>query len=192
MAEEFTQLLLAWGHGDESALERLTPIIYDELHRLAHYFMRGERAGQTLQTTALINEDFVRLLKFEDVKSNDRKQFFALAATVMRRVLIDLARERQSKWIGGNPQRSPLHNGIAAKGESLIELIAIDEALEKLLVKHWRQGKVFEMTYFGGYEGKDIAEFLGVSPATVTSDWKFAKNWFARELELKAGVKDEK
>lgn len=192
MAEEFTELLLAWGRGDESALARLTPMIYEELHRLAHYFMRGERAGQTLQTTVLINEAFVRLLKFKNVQSKDRKQFFALAATAMRRVLIDIARKRDADRRGENPQQVSLHSAMVMQGNSVIEVLAIDEALEKLLVTFPRPGKVFELIYFGGYDGKDVAEILSVSPSTVTSDWKFAKSWFARELQLEAGVRDGK
>lgn len=185
MAEEFTQLLLAWGNGDEAAREQLFPLIYEELHRLAHHFMRGERAGQTMQTTALVHDAYLRLVTVDHVQSKNRQQFFALAATAMRRVLIDVARERSALRRGNHPQQVSLNEAMVAPGNNLLEMMAIDEAFEKFANKHPRQAQVFEMKYFGGYEGKEIAELLGVAPATVTGDWNFAKLWMKEALQLK-------
>lgn len=180
--EDFTALLQAWGEGDQNAFDRLTQMIYAELHRLAKHYMRGERAGHTLQTTALVNEAYLRLVDSSRVKWQNRAHFLAVAARMMRRVLVDIARERNYQKRGGGATKVELDEAAAATHSSLDEIAAVHEALAKMEQVHPREAKAIEMSFFGGLEGKEIAEALGVSPPTVSADLKFAKLWLRREL----------
>lgn len=180
--EDFTDLLRAWSRGDQSALDRLTQLIYAELHRLAKHYMRGERVEHTLQTTALINEAWLRLADSSRMQWQNRTHFLAVAARIMRRVLVDFARERNYQKRGGGATKVELDKAVVATHNSLDEIMAVHEALAKMEQVHPREAKVIEMSFFGGLEGKEIAETLGVSPPTVSMDLKFAKLWLRREL----------
>lgn len=180
--ENFTELLRAWSGGDQSSLDRLTQLIYAELHRLAKHYMRGERVGHTLQTTALINEAWLRLADSNQLQWQNRAHFLAVAARIMRRVLVDFARERNYQKRGGGATKVELDNTVIVTRNSLDEIVAVHEALAKMEQVYPREAQVVEMSFFGGLEGKEIAETLGVSPPTVSTDLKFAKLWLRREL----------
>ncbi|MBI3422336.1 MAG: sigma-70 family RNA polymerase sigma factor [Acidobacteria bacterium] len=184
---EVTQLLLAWSNGDESALERLAPLVYAELHRLAHGYLRRERAGLGLQTTELIHEAWLRLVGGEVPHWRDRAHFFAVAARVMRHVLVELARARGYQKHGADAQRVTLDEAVRVEEERLTEVLAVHEALTLLAAGHPRVAEVVVLKYFGGMQGNEIAESLGVSAATVTEDLKFGKAWLRRAL---TGEKD--
>ena len=188
--QEFTQLLLAWNQGDQAALDQIIPLIYEELKRLARYYMRSEHAGHTLQTTALVNEAYLRLVDSARVQWQGRAHFLSVAAQLMRRVLVDEARKRDSRKRGGGAQQVSLEEGLLVEEERLTDLLMIDEALEKLARKFPRQSRVVELRFFGGLEGKEIAEVLKVSPASVTSDWNFARAWLQRHLSAGKDVYD--
>jgi RNA polymerase sigma-70 factor, ECF subfamily len=180
--QEFTQLLLAWQQGDPSALDQLIPVVYEELKRIARYYLRNERVGSTMQTTALVNEAYVRLVDSTQMQWQNRAHFLSVAARLMRRVLVDEARKRASVKRGGGSQRVSLAEGLLVEEERLTELLMLDEALEKLAQHFPRQSRVVEMRFFAGLEGKEIAEVLKISPASVTSDWNFARAWLQRHL----------
>ncbi len=181
-AGEVTQLLLAWSNGDQSALERLTPLVYAELHRLAHGYLRRERAGLGLQTTELIHEAWLRLVGGEVPQWRDRAHFFAVAARVMRHVLVELARARGYQKHGADAQRVTLDEAVRVEEERLTEVLAVHEALALLAAGHARVAAMVELKYFGGMQGNEIAELLGVSAATVAQDLKFGKAWLRRAL----------
>lgn len=174
---EVSLLLKAWCDGDESALDTLIPIVYDELRRLAHYQMVRERAGHTLQTTALINEVFVRLSRTVKVPMQDRGHFLALSARLMRRVLVDHARARRRAKRGGPIQQIPLDAALTASTRSDSDIVALDDALTSLAVADLRKAKIVELRFFGGLSVAETAKALNVSVSTVMSDWKFAKVW---------------
>lgn len=181
--EEITQLLLKWRAGDASALERLIPLVYNELRRLARQCMRRERAGHTLQTTALVNEAYLRLVKSSRVDWNDRAHFFAVAAQLMRRVLVDEARKRQVQKRGGDFARLELRDDVLpARQEQEVDLIALDEALERLAQFAPRKSKVVEMRFFGGLSIEQTSAVLGVSIDIVKREWRTAKLWLLEEL----------
>ena len=180
--QEFTRLLLAWNQGDQAALNQIIPLVHDELKRLARYYMRSEHAGHTLQTTALVNEAYLRLVDSARVQWQNRAHFLSVAAQLMRRVLVDEARKRDSRKRGGGAQQVSLAEGLLVEAERMTEVLVIDEALEKLAHQFPRQGRVVEMRFFGGLDGKEIAEVLKISPASVTSDWNFARAWLQRHL----------
>ncbi len=186
--EKFTDLLLAWNKGDQTALDRLVPLVYAELRRLAHRYMRRERAGHTLQTTELVNEAYLRLVDCSRVHWRNRAHFLAVVAKLMRRVLVDLARKRKCDRHGGGMRRVSFDDAMAVTWESLADLAPFDEALEKLAQVYPRAARVVEMHYFGGLEGKEIAAVLEVSAATVSGDWKFAKLWLRRALNGEKGA----
>jgi RNA polymerase sigma factor (TIGR02999 family) len=185
---EITTLLKAWSTGDASALDRLTPLIYDELRQLAHRYMRHERAGHTLQTTALVNEAYLRLVDVRGVDWHDRIHFLAVAARIMRRVLVDAARRRASTKRGGATARvdhsSPIDfDQLAATAiERATELCALDDALQTLASIDSRRAQVIELRFFGGLTVEETAEVLKISPQSVMRDWKLARAWLAREL----------
>ena len=179
---EFTQLLLAWHQGDQAALNQLIPLVYDELKRLARYYLRSEQTGHTMQTTALVNEVYLRLVDSSRVQWQSRAHFLSVAAQLMRRVLVDEARKRASRKRGGGIQRISLEASLLVEPERMTELLALDEALKKLAHQFPRQSRVVEMRFFAGLEGKEIAEVLKISPASVTSDWNFARAWLLRHL----------
>ena len=179
---EVTALLIAWRGGDEDALARLTPIVYDELHRLAGRYMRREQAGHTLQTTALLNEAYIRLVGSSRVRWQNRAHFYAVAAQLMRRVLVDFARGRRYKKRGGDWHQVTLSEGIPVRSQGTPDLVAVDEALDQLGQLDPRKARVVELRFFGGLTLEETAEALNVSTDTVGRDWTAAKAWLTREL----------
>jgi RNA polymerase sigma-70 factor, ECF subfamily len=179
---EVTQLLNNMAKGDSGAAEKLLPLVYSELHRLAASYMRRERPDHTLQATALINEAYLRLTK-EDGEWNSREHFIGMAANVMRHVLVDYARAHKAKQRDGGMKRVELKEELAISPEKIEEVVALDEALTRLESLHPRQGKVVEMRYFGGLSVEQIASLLGVSERSVKRDWSLARIWLFRELE---------
>jgi RNA polymerase sigma factor (TIGR02999 family) len=181
-SHEVTQLLMAWNDGDQSALERLIPLVHAELHRIARRYMRNERAGHTLQTSALINEAYLRLIDAQQVHWQNRAHFFGIAAQLMRRVLVDFARSRGYKKRGGGALQVSLDETMVITKERGEDPVALDEALSALSELDERKGRVVEMRFFGGLSEKEIAEALAVSPETVRRDWRLAKSWLRRRL----------
>ena len=178
-----TQLLRAWSDGDESALDSLLPLVDAELRRLARTYMARERLGHTLQTTALVNEAFMRLVDARSVTWQDRAHFLGIAARLMRRVLVDHARARGMKKRGGGNYTVALDEGMAVSPPSDVNLLALDRALQALAAIDERKSRVIEMRFFGGMTVEETAAALGVSPDTVKRDWRLAKLWLLRELE---------
>ncbi|HKQ75355.1 MAG TPA: sigma-70 family RNA polymerase sigma factor [Blastocatellia bacterium] len=182
---EITQLLQAWRDGDEEALAHLIPLVEDELRRLAKRYMSRERRDHTLQTTALINEAYQRLIPQRDRDWQNRAHFIGVAARVMRQVLIEYSRQHRAGKRGGGARMSLIElDGLAQPPEmALVDVLALDEALTRLSAKHWRPGRVVEMRFFGGLTEEEIAEALSINRATVGRDWRFARAWLYRELE---------
>jgi RNA polymerase sigma factor (TIGR02999 family) len=180
--KSITQLLQAWSDGDQSALDWLVPAVYAELHRLAHYYMKREPAGHVLQTTALINEAYLRLVDTRQRHWQNRAHFLAVAAQVMRRILVDFARSRQSLKRGRGVRQVSLDEARLLAGEKDIDLVALDDAMEALAGFNKRKSRVVELRFFGGLNTEEIAEVLKVSPNTVLSDWRYAKAWLCREM----------
>jgi RNA polymerase sigma factor (TIGR02999 family) len=178
-----TELLVAMGRGDSSALDRLVPLVHDELRRLARRQMRRERDGHTLQTTALVNEAYLRLIDLTRVTLQDRAHFFAISARLMRRVLVDHARARGSAKRGGGADMVSLDEAVGLALERPADLVALDDALSALSVVDPRKGQVVEMRFFCGFSVDETAEALSVSPETVMRDWRLAKVWLLRELQ---------
>jgi RNA polymerase sigma-70 factor (ECF subfamily) len=179
--DQVGELLRAWTDGDASALERLTPIVYEELHRLARSYMRGERPGHSLQTTALVNEAYMRLVSYERMRWQNRAHFFAVSAQVMRRILVDNARRHNLKR-GGGVQHVSLEEAVPVGGNRAADLVALDDAMHTLAQLDPRKAQVVEMRFFGGLNVDETADVLKVSPATVMRDWSTAKAWLYREL----------
>ena len=179
---EVTELLQAWSQGDDQALEKLTPLVYEELHRAAQRCISRGRRGQTLQTTALINELYLRVIDLRQVGWQNRAHFFAICARLMRRILTDFFRSGQYLKRGGGAERVSLDTAAAVSREAGRDLLAIDEALDRLAVVERRKSQVVELRFFGGLSVKETAEVLKVSPETVMRDWKLAKAWLRREL----------
>jgi RNA polymerase sigma factor (TIGR02999 family) len=189
---EVTQLLRAWGSGDDTALERLTPVVENELHRMAHRCMAGENPGHTLQTTALVNEVYLRLVDIQSVSWQDRAHFFAISARMMRRILTDFARSRRYQKRGGGAVQVTLDEALVVAPEKHADILALDQALTQFAALYPRQSQVVELRFFGGLEVEEAAEALKVSPETVKRDWRFAKTWLLRALsEGKSGEKDD-
>jgi RNA polymerase sigma factor (TIGR02999 family) len=184
---DITELLVAWNGGDRAAFDALVPRVYDELHRLARRALRRERQGHSLQTTALVNEAYIRLIDTSRVRWQDRAHFFAMSAEIMRRILVDFARAQKRVKRGGEQCRVTLDEGIAVAGERDVDLVALDEALTRLGSDDPRKGRVVELRYFGGLSVEETAEVLGVSVETVMRDWKLAKVWLVRELSRGSG-----
>jgi len=180
--EEITGLLLDWGNGDKTALDRVIPLVYQELRRLAHRQMRRERAGDTLQTTGLINEAYLRLVDYARVRPRDRAHFFAIAAQAMRRILIERARNRRSAKRGSDVQKISLDEVADLSNERAADLVALDEALTNLAAFDQRKAQIVELKYFGGLTIEETAEVLEVSTPTVERDWHTAKIWLHREI----------
>jgi RNA polymerase sigma factor (TIGR02999 family) len=175
------QLLADWSNRDPAARERLVPIVYDELRRLAHYYMRGERTGHTLQTTALVNEVYLRLAGIDGMRWRDRAHFFAMAATLMRRVLVDYARQRAREKRGAGVSVTSLGEHAVAV-QPAVDIVALDEALQRLATVDPQQSRVVELRFFAGLSVDETAEALGISPATVKRDWATARLWLFNEL----------
>jgi len=180
-SSEITQLLHSWQAGDEKALESLIPLVYDELRRRARYYMAREKEGHTLQTTALINEVYLRLVRV-DLEWQDRAHFYAVCAQIMRRILTDFARSRGYQKRGGANRAITLEEGMVISPEPAIDLVALDRALTRLGEFDGRKSKVVELRFFGGMTVQETAEVLKISPETVMRDWGMARAWLMREL----------
>jgi RNA polymerase sigma-70 factor, ECF subfamily len=175
-------LLAEWSDGNQSALDELYPLVYDELHRLARRYMSRERKGHTLQTTALINEAYVRLVDQRNVHWANRSHFFAISAQIMRRILIDHARRHAYAKRGGGAQQVSLEEAATVTPDQSLELLRLDEALKSLSEMDKRRGQVVELRYFGGLNNEEIAGVLNVSENTVTRDWNMARAWLYQQL----------
>ena len=178
-----TQLLRAWSGGDDDALEQLMPLVEAELRRLARAYMRRERPEHTLQTTALMNEAFLRLTDARQVHWQDRAHFLGISARLMRRVLVDHARHRGYQKRGGGAERVPLHEGLVMTADPALDVVALDGALDALAKVDVRKSRIIELRFFGGLSVEETAEVLQVSPDTVKRDWRLAKLWLLHELE---------
>jgi len=179
---EVTQLLVAWGNGDEAALDRLMPLVYEELRRRARHYMSGQPAGHTLQPTALIHEAFLKLVGSPERHWQNRTHFLAVAAQAMRQVLVDYARAVHCAKRRGGLDRIDLDDAAIVSPERAGEFVALDDALSTLAQMDARKARVIELRYFGGLNVEEVAELLDTSPATVMRDWQFAKSWLRREL----------
>lgn len=179
---QITQMLLDWSDGDQAALERVTPLVYGELHRLAHHYMNRERAGHTLQTSALVNEAYLRLVDQRNVKWNNRAHFFAIAAQMMRRILVDYARSQRYAKRGAGAVRVSLTQAELVSNEPTAEVTALDEALTKLESIDPQQARVVELRFFGGLTIKETAEAMGISVDLVKREWSTARAWLYREM----------
>ena len=184
-SRDVTGLLLAWGGGDEAALAQLMPLVHGELLRIAQRHMAGERPGHPLQTTALVNEAYVKLVDSSRVRWRNRAHFLAVASRLMRRILVDVVRRRRYQKRGGDWRQITLHEWAAVTSEPTLDIVAVDEALERLARMDPRKAQVVEMRFFGGLNLDEIAEALDVSIDTVGRDWNAAKAWLRRELTRK-------
>ncbi len=182
-SEDITAILKKVENGDDSAVNRLMPLVYDELRALAESYLKRERPDHTLQATALVHEAYVRLINQREVDWKNRTHFFAVAAQAIRRILVDHARYHQRSKRGGNRQRVELDEGAIISEAEKLDFVALDEALNKLAGLHQRQAQIVELKFFGGLMLKEIAEFLGVSRRTVDGDWSMARAWLKRELQ---------
>jgi RNA polymerase sigma-70 factor (ECF subfamily) len=180
--DQVTRLLKKWNDGDETALEQLMPLVHDELHRLAHRHMRQEGPGHILQTSALINEAYLRLFDQPQIRWENRAHFFGIAARLMRRILVDDARKRNSDKRGGSLIQIPLDEATGVVQEQAANVAALDEALQRLEKIDSRQGQIVELRFFGGLNIEQTAEVLKVSPGTVMRDWTFARAWLRNEM----------
>ena len=183
-SEGITQLLIDWGKGDQAALEKLMPLVYSELRRLASNYLRRERAEHTLQPTALVNEAYLKLVDQRNAKWQNRAHFFGISAQLMRRILVDHARQRQAVKRGGvEQQRLSITSAQAVMRQPETDLLALNEALEELTKMDPLHGRIVELKFFGGLSIEETAEVLGISHATVERDWKLARAWLRRQLE---------
>ncbi len=185
-SHEVTQLLQAWSAGDRAALDRLIPLVYDELHRLAHAYMRREHSSHLLQTTALVNEAYLQLVDTEKMRWHDRNHFFAIAARLMRQILVDSARSLYAQKRGGRMRRVSLSDSVIFAPEPDADLIDLDDALTALAEVDPRRAKVVELRFFGGMTLEEAAEVLKISADTVWHDWDLAKTWLFREMKHRA------
>jgi len=179
---DVTRLLAAWSAGDRAALDRLVPLVRDELHRLSERRIRAERPGHTLQATALVNEVYLRLIDQAEVPWQNRAHFLAVCAQLMRQILVDYARRHRAAKRGAGGIALPLDQALVYAPARSAELLSLDEALSRLSQADERKGRVVEMRFFGGLDNKEIAEALGMSENTVMRDWAFARSWLLREL----------
>ena len=180
--DDITQLLVDWGKGNKLALDGLMPLVYDELHRIASRYLRRERQGHTLQTTALINEAYLRIVDQNRVNWQSRAHFFGVAAQMMRRILVDHARSHLYAKRGGGAQKLTLDEAIATPQERDLDLVALDDALTTLAQVDPQQSRIIELRFFGGLTIEETAEVIGISPATVKRDWNMAKAWLFGEI----------
>ena len=179
---QITKLLKQWSNGDQEALEQLMPLVYAELHRLAHQHMRREKAGHILQTSALINEAYLRLANESQLQWENRNHFFGIAARLMRRILVDEARRRNSAKRGGAAMQVSLHEAMTRPEQQAANVVALDDALKRLEAIDSRQGEIVELRFFGGLSIEETAAVLKVSPATVNKDWAFARAWLREQM----------
>lgn len=183
MGEDVTALLAAWGRGDQAALDHLIPLVHQELRRLARRYMAGQRPGRTLQSTALVNEAFLRLVDCQRVRWQDRTHFFAVSANLMRRILVDYARSRNYQKRGAGCRPVALNEDLDGSPSRGADLEALDDSLNALAAIDPRKSKVVELKFFGGLSTEEIAEVLQVSEPTVLRDWRLAKSWLQREMK---------
>lgn len=181
-AEQITGILQRWSHGDERALDSLTPLVYHDLRRIASYLLKGERPGHTLQPSALVNEAYLKLAGPARVQWQNRTHFFAVAARAMRQILVDYARSHQREKRGGNIPMVPLDEALVFAAERSGELLALDEAMDRLAVLDQRKARVVELRFFGGLENEEIGQVLNISANTVMRDWNMAKAWLRRDM----------
>lgn len=179
---QVTQLLIAWSNGDKTALDKLMPLIHEELLRLAHHYMSRERPGHTLQTTALVDEAYLRLVNRKEVRWQNRAHFFAIAAHLMRGILVDHARSHAYAKRGGGARKIELEETTVVSQERAAEVVALDEALKELATFAPQQSRIVELRFFGGLTVEQTAEALGLSPATIKREWRSAKTWLYQEL----------
>jgi len=180
-----TQLLIAWGNGDQAAGDQLLPLVYDELHRLAHQYMGRERRGHTLQTSALVNEAFLRLVDQKEVQWRNRAHFLGIAGQMMRRILVDYARNRRYAKRGGGAFQVTLDDELIVSEQRSADVVALDDALQSLAGFDQRKSQIVELRFFGGLSIEETAEVLKISPGTVMRDWTLAKAWLRREISKK-------
>jgi len=180
--QEVSQLLRAWSNGDQNAFDQLVPLVYEELRQMAKRYMERQNPGHTLQTTAIIHEAYLRLVEQKQIQWQNRAHFFAVAARVMRHILVDYARARHAAKRGGEAKLVPLDEAALASSQLAAELVALDDALESLAAVDRRKCQVVELRYFGGLSVQEAAEVLKVSPETVARDWRLARTWLLREL----------
>ncbi len=181
--QDITRLLVAWGEGDKDALDRLMPFVYSELRRLAHAYMRRQKSDHTLQTTALVNEAYMRLIDTSRVRWQDRNHFFAMSAKMMRRILVDSARSKNARKRGGGEHMVTFDEALPVVEAKAADLIDLDDALTRLAELDERQSRIVELRYFGGLTEEEIADVLEVSARTVRRDWSIARAWLFRELK---------
>jgi RNA polymerase sigma factor (TIGR02999 family) len=184
--KSITQLLIEWREGDETALNRLIPLVYEELRRLAHHYMRRERPGHTLQTTDLVNEAYLRLVDHKGMRWQNRAHFYAVAAQAMRRILVDHARSRSYAKRGGGGRLVGLDEATDLAQHKAADMIMLDDALSELAAFDARKSKIVELRYFGGMSVEETAEVLGISPVTVMREWSTAKGWLLRAMRPEA------
>jgi RNA polymerase sigma factor (TIGR02999 family) len=184
-SKEVTQLLLAWNSGDQAALDQLIPLVHEELHRLAHRYMGRERPGHTLQTTALVNEAYLRLVDWRHVGLQNRAHFFAVSAQIMRRILVDFARSRHQLKRASEARQVSLEEAMEVSQEPGADLVALDDSLRALAAVDPRKSQIVELRFFGGMSVEETAEVLKISPITVHREWNKAKAWLYRELTQK-------
>ncbi len=182
-AQKMTQLLADWSQGDQAALEKLTPLVYEELRRLAHHYMERQRPGHTLQTTALVNEAYLRLAEQSRPSFTNRSHFFAVAAKAMRQILVNHAKAQRRQKRGGGTDKVELDEGALISPEQPTAILDLNDALERLATLDFRKAHVVELKYFGGLTQEEIAEVLKISPVTVRRDWVFARAWLHGELQ---------
>jgi RNA polymerase sigma factor (TIGR02999 family) len=181
-SHQVTQLLVEWSNGNQAASERLMPLVYEELRRLAHQYMRRERPGHTLQTSALVNEAYLRLIDQKEVHWKNRAHFFGIAAQLMRRILVDYARRRRYQKRGGDARQVEFDEAMIVSPERAADVIALDDALKSLAEFDERKSQIVELRYFGGLSIEETAQVLAVSPGTVTRDWTLAKAWLRKAI----------
>lgn len=181
--QDVTALLHAWKLGEDEALPKLVPLVYAELHRLARKQMAGERAGHILETTALVNEAYLRIARLHEIDWTDRNHFYAISSRLMRRILVDFARARSAEKRGGGREQISLKDEMLREAASELDLVALDQALDSLAVIDQRKAQVVELRFFGGLTVRQTADLLKVAPATVMRDWDFSKAWLHQRLE---------
>jgi RNA polymerase sigma factor (TIGR02999 family) len=186
-----TELLIRWRGGDQEALQALLPLVYDELRRLAHHHLQAERAGHTLQSTALVHEAFLRLIEQEPLRLDNRAHFFAVASHLMRQILVDYARKHHAAKRGANNLTLTLDEAIAFPKQRELRLVALDDALNVLAALDQRQSHIVELRFFGGLSIDETSLVLGVSPATVAREWTAARAWLYREMDRSAKVRSQ-
>ena len=180
--QDVTELLLDWSNGNQAALDQLMPLVYEELHRLAHQHMARERPEHTLQTSGLLNEAYLKLVDQKNVRWQNRAHFFAIAAKLMRQILVDHAKQRHRVKRGGHARQVPLDEAVVVSPERGAEMMALDDALQTLAAVDQRKSQILELRFFGGLSIEETAEVLGVSPGTVMRDWTLAKAWLRMEM----------